>query len=678
MYLLWMLLCAMHPVSASALKIMRELRNITANIPPNSDFVHLLLRGALGGIILAFLPVREGQFELLHLTEALAQLLDRLGLEPRALLRSGEDEYKALNLADPALGIATTIAVAAHELHVTLAALGSQAELPPEWLQRLQPLLRDLSDHLPPLVGHVSGFGRFSASETHVQVALPSVPGVADMHHEVRERMRWAGVPFKDGHGFQPHISLAFLHSDEADLPTGDRAGMALSFGAISLVFGGTRYDYLLAAPDRVLQLVKDGQPVGDGAQDSKIAQMVEAQVEAQIRLAEDAAAIVSDRSAAAGDSLPWPDRYLVSCKEIGASGTPVPAPLLTAKVERAMNRDDVTVTPRRAVSCTMEAAEQHGYLGEYGPEAHRAMHLATCVRYLDDAGAMLRTYAAVLGESEEGVVREAPAFLTNPAARSKYAEVAALAGRLPKTASMVCRDAGLPDMGDALADELMAQRAAGDELIRLRSVNTANAAEAQNARREELLASYLQSGAITPAEAVIVRGASVTGQPTKDGPWTPERLERYVATRQVRTGGPVVPVAAVAALRQVPPAQVAAAQAAQAQNAPAPARRAAPYAGNGLIVQSATGGQTAAPAAPAAAQVDALRSTSLQQGQPPRLRVADAAPQGAGPTVESLAARLSSVTGLSTEAILRSVPQVLSAKPPSEGAETINTEAVQ
>ena len=589
-----------------------------------------------------------------------------------------------------ALALTGERAVAAAELHVTLAALGSQADLPSEWLSRVQPMLRDLADHLPPLVGKVTGFGRFCLGDTHTQVALPSVPGAADMHHEVRERLRWSGVPFKDNHGFQPHLSLAFLHADEADLPVGERAGLPLSFSAISLVFSGTRYDFLLSAPDRVLTLTNKagdgaaagGAATGDDAASAgtgeKTAQMVDVQAEVQATLAEDAAALASDRSAATGDALPWPDRYLVSCKEIGASGTPVPAPLLTAKVERAMNRDDVTVTPRRAVSCTMEAAEQHGYLGEYGPEAHRAMHLATCVRYLDDAGAMLRTYAAVLGESEEGVVREAPAFLTNPAARSKYAEVAALAGRLPKTASMVCRDAGLPDMGDALADELMAQRAAGDELIRLRSVNTANAAEAQNARREELLASYLQSGAITPAEAVIVRGASVTGQPTKDGPWTPERLERYVATRQVRTGGPVVPVAAVAALRQVPPAQVAAAQAAQAQNAPAPARRAAPYAQNGLIVQSATGGQTAAPAAPAAAQVDALRSTSLQQGQPPRLRVADAAPQGAGPTVESLAARLSSVTGLSTEAILRSVPQVLSAKPPSEGAETINTEAVQ
>ena len=584
-----------------------------------------------------------------------------------------------------ALALTGERAVAAAELHVTLAALGSQADLPGEWLSRVQPMLRDLADHLPPLVGKVTGFGRFCLGETHTQVALPSVPGAADMHHEVRERLRWSGVPFKDNYGFQPHLSLAFLHADEADLPVGERAGLPLSFSAISLVFSGTRYDFLLSAPDRVLTLADKaggaaagGAAAGAGAEE-KTAQMVDAQAEVQATLAEDAAALVSDRSAATGDALPWPDRYLTSCKDVGASGTPVPAPLLTAKVERsAMNRDDYRYAVRAAVSYTLEAAELHGYLSENGPEAHRAMHLATCVRYLDDAGAVLRTYAAVLGESEEGVVREAPAYLTNAAARSKYAEVAALAGRLPKTASMVCRDAGLPDMGDALADELMAQRAAGDELIRLRSVNTANAAEAQNARREELLASYLQSGAITPAEAVIVRGASVTGQPTKDGPWTPERLERYVATRQVRTGGPVVPVAAVAALRQVPPAQVAAAQAAQAQNAPAPARRAAPYASNGLIVQSATGGQTAAPAAPAPAQVDALRSTSLQQGQPPRLRVADAAPQGAGPTVESLAARLSSVTGLSTEAILRSVPQVLSAKPPSEGAETINTEAVQ
>ncbi|WP_407296420.1 arsenate reductase (glutaredoxin) [Stutzerimonas zhaodongensis] len=33
----------------------------------------------------------------------LTQIVDRLGIAPRQLLRSGEDEYKALNLGDPAL-----------------------------------------------------------------------------------------------------------------------------------------------------------------------------------------------------------------------------------------------------------------------------------------------------------------------------------------------------------------------------------------------------------------------------------------------------------------------------------------------------------------------------------------------------------------------------------------------
>ena len=40
----------------------------------------------------------------------LQQLLAKLGLGARELLRSGEDEYKALNLADPALSDAQLIA----------------------------------------------------------------------------------------------------------------------------------------------------------------------------------------------------------------------------------------------------------------------------------------------------------------------------------------------------------------------------------------------------------------------------------------------------------------------------------------------------------------------------------------------------------------------------------------
>jgi arsenate reductase (glutaredoxin) len=47
--------------------------------------------------------------------DELKQLLIRLGISPRQLLRSGEDEYRALNLADPAITDAQLInAMVAH------------------------------------------------------------------------------------------------------------------------------------------------------------------------------------------------------------------------------------------------------------------------------------------------------------------------------------------------------------------------------------------------------------------------------------------------------------------------------------------------------------------------------------------------------------------------------------
>src|SRR5690625_7998812 len=42
-----------------------------------------------------------------HSTEALAELLGKLGMAPRELLRRGEQGYKDLNLADPENGRAT-------------------------------------------------------------------------------------------------------------------------------------------------------------------------------------------------------------------------------------------------------------------------------------------------------------------------------------------------------------------------------------------------------------------------------------------------------------------------------------------------------------------------------------------------------------------------------------------
>ncbi|MBB3102261.1 arsenate reductase (glutaredoxin) [Azomonas macrocytogenes] len=67
-------------------------------------------RGALGLLEargLAFTLVRY--LETPPSAEELKDILAKLGIPPRALLRTGEDEYRELGLADPALGDAQLI-----------------------------------------------------------------------------------------------------------------------------------------------------------------------------------------------------------------------------------------------------------------------------------------------------------------------------------------------------------------------------------------------------------------------------------------------------------------------------------------------------------------------------------------------------------------------------------------
>ncbi len=67
----------------------------------------------------------------------LKELIGKLGIEPRALLRRGEEEYKALNLADTSLGDDELIAaMSAHPklIERPIVVRGAQARLgrPPE------------------------------------------------------------------------------------------------------------------------------------------------------------------------------------------------------------------------------------------------------------------------------------------------------------------------------------------------------------------------------------------------------------------------------------------------------------------------------------------------------------------------------------------------------------------
>lgn len=78
---------------------------------------------------------------------ALRALLDKLGLPARALLRTGEDEYRALKLADPSLDEAALIeAMAAHPrlIERPIFVRGNRAVIgrPPERVLELLPAPR--------------------------------------------------------------------------------------------------------------------------------------------------------------------------------------------------------------------------------------------------------------------------------------------------------------------------------------------------------------------------------------------------------------------------------------------------------------------------------------------------------------------------------------------------------
>jgi arsenate reductase len=74
----------------------------------------------------------------------LSELLDKLGIGARQLLRSGEDEYRTLNLADPDLSEAQLIeAMAAHPklIERPILIVGSKAVIgrPPEKILEILP-----------------------------------------------------------------------------------------------------------------------------------------------------------------------------------------------------------------------------------------------------------------------------------------------------------------------------------------------------------------------------------------------------------------------------------------------------------------------------------------------------------------------------------------------------------
>lgn len=140
---------------------------------------------------------------------------------------------------------------AAEDLHITLAYLGRRAE-DDTLLQRLVTILDDVAARSAPLVGATGGVGRFPASQqsngSDVMIALPDVPGLAELRAAIASALTAEGIAYASDHGWVPHLTLAYL-ARGAQLPVDRVPPLRMKVGQVSLVAGGTRRDFDLVGP---------------------------------------------------------------------------------------------------------------------------------------------------------------------------------------------------------------------------------------------------------------------------------------------------------------------------------------------------------------------------------------------------------------------------------------------
>jgi len=108
-------------------------------------------------------------------------------------------------------------ATPADEMHVTLAYLGKVQDLPTGAAALMEAVVADCAKAHPPVAGLVSGWGRFNASASSegrdvIHLSFDS-PGLADLRADLVRRLDDVGLPIKRDHGFDPHITLAYVQA---------------------------------------------------------------------------------------------------------------------------------------------------------------------------------------------------------------------------------------------------------------------------------------------------------------------------------------------------------------------------------------------------------------------------------------------------------------------------------
>lgn len=156
---------------------------------------------------------------------------------------------------------AATLAIPGYEpadsLHITLLCLEKDADaLTDVQVAHLLACVDNIAAFWAPLSGEISGKGRLYAKDdapNDAFVAFPDIVELSRLRERIAEEIGWEGLRASDEHGFQPHITLAYIPPG-ADDPANAVPTIPLVFDALTVCVG-----------DRQTEIPFRGYPGDDG-----------------------------------------------------------------------------------------------------------------------------------------------------------------------------------------------------------------------------------------------------------------------------------------------------------------------------------------------------------------------------------------------------------------------------
>lgn len=148
--------------------------------------------------------------------------------------------------ADTAAKLAIPGGERVEDLHVTLCYLGELSIFDKLAVARALVEFERFFNWREPLAGEVSGLGRFQTSEgVDVIYASVDVPGLNELRADLVRNLASIGIKPTNEHGFDPHITLAFIPSD-APTPEWNVGEIPLRFDKATCAMGDERIEVSL------------------------------------------------------------------------------------------------------------------------------------------------------------------------------------------------------------------------------------------------------------------------------------------------------------------------------------------------------------------------------------------------------------------------------------------------